>query len=63
VPWEYRELPEPLRVPPCSRCGNRGQVRQIVASIFLCLDCQPAHLFRAVWKEEARRVVAKVKAG
>jgi hypothetical protein len=60
--WEYHELPEALRVPPCSKCHNRGRVRQIVASLFLCLDCQPEHLFRAVWREESVRVLPARKA-
>jgi ribosomal protein L37AE/L43A len=54
--WEYHELPEPLRVPPCPKCRNRLWVRQIVASIFLCTECQPAYVFHAVWREEAKTV-------
>jgi len=59
MPWEYHELPEPLGVPPCSRCGNRLRVREIVPSIYLCLECRPAHLFRAIWRDEPKPVRAK----
>jgi hypothetical protein len=52
--WEYRPLPEGLRLPPCPRCTNRGRVSQFARFAYYCGDCE--HAFAAIWHEEPKQV-------
>jgi len=55
--WEYKQLPEGIRLPPCPRCMNRGRVSQFARFAYYCGDCLTA--FAAIWHEEPRAVRAK----
>ena len=54
MPWEYLDLPEALRLPPCPHCGNRGGVSLVADCLYVCATCQPARLFGARWQAERR---------
>jgi hypothetical protein len=54
--WEYRALPEELRMPPCPRCANRGRVSQFARFAYYCGDCR--HAYAAVWRDEPKQVTA-----
>ena len=55
--WEYKALPEGLRLPPCPFCLNRGRVSQFARFAYFCGDCSSA--FAAIWHEEPREVRSK----
>ena len=48
--WEYKSLPEPLLLPACPHCTNRGRVSMILRGVFFCSDC--GRPFVAVWRAD-----------
>lgn len=54
--WEYCDLPEALRLPPCPRCTNHGRITQFAQCAYFCGDC--GHAYAAFWRDEPRAVTA-----
>lgn len=59
MPWEYRQIPEALRLPSCEHCHNRGRVTMILRGVFHCGDCGRA--FVATWVAERPAVVGAAR--